>query len=148
MVEEQYNPGWDEAAAPARPYAGLAGFSASGKNILSDTEGFFGFSVLKATNLIFDVRTPAGSTTDIRDLLLSISYPGQPGGQPELITYSPAYVYERTVPEGADITVATSGGRYVATQQVLQVPGGTVKTVIIQLQFVQGYALHQVFPWA
>lgn len=146
MAEELYDPNWDLAASEARPFAGIAGVGSQARNILADTEGFFGFSIGKATNVIFNVVAPPRSNNQIRDLLLTITFPNQPA--PEQINYDQSFVYERVLPFDTPITLATIGGQYTETSQTFSIAGNTIASVLVSLQFKQAYALAARGIWS
>lgn len=131
---------------PNTPYnadlvTGILGFGAQGKNVVADTEGFFGFSAGKATNVIFNVIAPPRSGNLVRNLFLTLTQAGNP--TPEIITYDPNYVYERQLPNDTAVTVVTSGGPYVETTQTFQVAPNSLLVVSITLQFTSAFAQYQ-----
>lgn len=146
MAEEIYDPSWDANAAESRPYAGAAGIGSQGRNILADIEGFFGFSIGKATNLIINVQAPERSGNVVRNLILKITYPNQPAE--EVINYDQSYVYERVLPFDTPITLTTSGGQYKPTSQTFSIAGNTILSILIQLMFNQAYALSSRSVWS
>ena len=129
---------------PATPYApdlvdGFQGFAPQGRNVVADTEGFFGFSAGKAANVIFNVIAPARSGNLVRNLFLTLTI--QVGtATPEIITYDASYVYERQMPTDTPVTITTTGGPYVGTTQTFQVAVNSLLVVNVPLQFTWAFA--------
>lgn len=119
---------------------GFFGFTPQGRNVVADTEGFFGFAAGKSTNVVFNVIAPARSGNLVRNgaLTLTVQY----GTTTEVIPYDAAYVYERTLDLNTDISFSTNGGLYIATTQTFRIPDNSLKVVTVRLQFTSAFACY------
>ena len=129
---------------PSTPYApglvdGFLGFTPQGRNVVADTEGFFGFAAGKATNVIFNIIAPPRSGNLVRNLILTLTITTGTN-PPEVITYDANYVYERQLPVDTPITITTTGGPYVETTQTFQVATNSLLVVNMPLQFTWAFA--------
>lgn len=110
------------------------GFGTQSRKILADTEGFFGWSAGRSTNLIINLVPPAGLRVR-QPLTLTLSWQG--GGQS--IDYDPSFDLQRTVPTNTLITLSTVNSWYEPVTLTFTVPVGVVVPVTVPLVFASAY---------
>ena len=115
---------------------GFQGFGAQSRKVLADTEGFFGWSAGRASNLLINLLPPPRINAIRGPLTVTLAY----GSTSQDITYDPNFKLERTLPTDTLITLTTTSPWYVPISQTFTIPANTVQTVSVQLAYPQAYA--------